>query len=98
MNQSERDVLAHEFDPRALVAEELAAAMQRLAIDMPRMDAAQMLRLSIAYFAGVHALHFGHTATVKELIKIARRGIWFATEELVALQQQEIASAKGKTS
>ena len=73
-------------DARELVAEELEAALERLGAEIPSADAALILRLCIAYFAEVHARNFGHTATVKALIAIARRGVRFAEVELTALR------------
>jgi len=81
------DALANgetEDDDRQRVIDELNVAFKRLALDMPHLDAALLLRLIIGYFAGVYASAFGHAATVQALIKIARRGIWLANEELTA--------------
>ncbi|HEY9552399.1 hypothetical protein [Allosphingosinicella sp.] len=77
-------LLEHDCDDRDRIAQAMAEAMERLAIDMPRMDAALMLRLAIAYFAEVHARSFGHAETIKALLAIARRGLWKANEELTA--------------
>ena len=76
-----------DFDARVVVETELENAGRRLALDLPQMDGAHMLRLSIGYFAKVHAEHFGHAATVKMLLKIARRGLGHQSEQLSELTQ-----------
>lgn len=85
---SRRAALAKPSQPnvRALVAEELDAALERLGAEIPTADAALILRLCIAYFAEIHARSLGHTSTVKALIAIARRGVRFAEVELTALR------------
>ena len=71
-------------DPSASVSHEISSALERLAKDMPTEDAGLILRMAIGHLAGIHARSFGHAATVKTMIAIARRGLWSASEEMLA--------------
>ena len=84
MTQLLRKLPQAEIDARERVIAEMDAAMERLAKDMPNVDAALTLRLVIGYFAGMYARHFGHAASIEALTGIARRGVHLAAEELTA--------------
>lgn len=84
MSEEAEPLQEAEVDVRQLVIDELSQAMERLAMDIPRVEAALILRLGIGFFADSHARSFGHAATVKALIETARRGIHCSAEELTA--------------
>lgn len=84
MTQAVRKFQQPVTDARQRVIEEMDAAIERLANEMPSVDAALMLRLVIGYFAEMYARHFGHAAAIEALTGIARRGVRLAAEELTA--------------
>jgi hypothetical protein len=69
---------------RAELVRRLNEFVIELGRDMPDLEAGDVIRLAIGYFAEVHAQHFGHAATVDMVAEIAGRGVQPAAEELTA--------------